>query len=76
MAPSDIKVKLHFFVILLYLEGQSLNSDWNVDPDPPSRKLGKRKFKPLVLLGFCLNLTPTLDSIYCGTSQNCGNIKI
>ena len=70
MAPSNIEVKLHFCVILLYSEGQSLNLDWNLDPDPPSGKPDKRKFKPLVLLGFCLNLIPILDSIYCATSQN------
>ena len=70
MAPFDIEIKLQFCVILLYSERQSLNLDWNLDPDLPFGKLEKGKFKPSVLLGFCLNLTPTLDSIYYASSQS------
>ena len=70
MASFDIEVKLQFCIILLYSEGQSLNSDWNLDPDLPFGKSDKGKFKPSVLLGFCLNLISALDSIYCATSQN------
>ena len=48
----DIEVKLHLYVDLLYLEGQSLNLDWSLDPDPPFGKPDRKCLNLRFCLGF------------------------